>query len=308
VWSPLEAEWEEEATTDLSRPTDFGAPPPFLVAAENAVLIRMEGAEAGRVYSLTESTCRVGRLLDNNIVIDDGDVSRHHARLTSNAGTWVIEDAGSRNGTYVQGRLIKQTVLNPGDLIQLGPRTSLRFDRIDRQQEQLLKQLYDCSTRDGLTGAFNRKHFNDRLVAEIAFAARHAAQVGLVLFDIDHFKRINDSLGHPAGDAVLEQLAGRVARQLRAEDVFARIGGEEFAVLLRGIGVQGAAQLGERLRRKVEATSFEVVARPVDVTISVGCAALTGREASAGVLVKLADARLYVAKRTGRNRVVASGP
>lgn len=305
VWEPSETEWDDEEP-GTSRATEIGAPPPSLLTQDRAVLLRMEGAEAGRVYSLGEGVHELGRLSENAVVIDDADVSRHHARIWSREGHHVIEDRGSRNGTYVQGQLIKCMELTGGELIQLGPRTSLRYERMDRRQEALLKQLYESSTRDGLTGAFNRKYYNDRLAAEVAFARRHGTQLGLILFDIDHFKSINDRYGHPAGDVVLRQLATRIAHQLRSEDLFARIGGEEFAVVLRGIPLQGCVQLAERLRAVMAAQPITLDRRSIVVTMSLGSAALAGDEVSASELTRIADERLYEAKRGGRNRVVPS--
>ncbi|MBN1608067.1 MAG: GGDEF domain-containing protein [Polyangiaceae bacterium] len=303
VWQTHVAEWDDEEP-GTSRSTEIGDPPPSLLTQDQAVLLRMEGAEAGRVYSLGDGCYELGRLAENAVVIDDADVSRHHARIWWRDGRHVIEDRGSRNGTYVQGRLVKAAELSGGELIQLGPRTSLRYERMDRRQEALLKQLYESSTRDGLTGAYNRKFYNDRLAAEVAFARRHGTQLGLILFDIDHFKNVNDRYGHPAGDVVLRQLAVRVTQQLRSEDLFARVGGEEFAVVLRGIPLHGCVHLAERLRAVVEAQPVPLEGRTLQVTISLGCAVLTGDKVSATELTNMTDERLYEAKRGGRNRVV----
>jgi two-component system, cell cycle response regulator len=303
VWQTSTSEWDEEEP-GTARATEIGEPPPSLLTQDQAVLLRMEGAEAGRVYSLGDGCYELGRLAENAVAIDDADVSRHHARIWWRDGRHVIEDRGSRNGTYVQGRLIKCAELSGGDLIQLGPRTSLRYECMDRRQEALLKQLYESSTRDGLTGAFNRKYYNDRLAGEVAFARRHATQIGLILFDIDHFKSVNDRYGHPAGDVVLRQLAARVTQQLRSEDLFARIGGEEFAVVLRGIPLHGCVHLAERLRAVAAAQPIVVDGRALHVTMSLGCAVLAGDTVSATELTSMADERLYEAKRGGRNRVV----
>jgi two-component system cell cycle response regulator len=303
TWQSHASEWEEEEP-GTSRATEIGEPPPSLLTQDQAVLLRMEGAEAGRVYSLGDGSYDLGRLAENAVVVDDADVSRRHARIWWRDGCHVIEDRGSRNGTYVQGRLVKSAELNGGDLIQLGPRTSLRYERMDRRQEALLKQLYESSTRDGLTGAFNRKYYNDRLAGEVAFARRHGTQIGLIVFDVDHFKDVNDRYGHPAGDVVLRQLAAAVAQQLRSEDLFARIGGEEFAVVLRGIPLHGCVHLAERLRAVVEAQPVVIGGRSLRVTMSLGCAVLTGDQVSAAELTSVADERLYDAKRGGRNRVV----
>jgi two-component system cell cycle response regulator len=303
AWRSPASEWDEEEA-GTARTTEIGEPPPSLLNPDQAVLLRMEGAEAGRVYSLGDGCYDLGRLAENAVVIDDADVSRHHARVWWRDGRHVIEDRGSRNGTYVQGRRIKCAELSGGDLIQLGPRTSLRYERMDRRQEALLKQLYESSTRDGLTGAFNRKYYNDRLAAEVAFARRHGTQLGLILLDLDHFKGVNDRYGHPAGDVVLRHVAAGVAQQLRSEDLFARIGGEEFAVVLRGIPLHGCVHLAERLRAVSEALPVVLDGRVLHVTMSLGCAVLMGDRVSATELTSMADERLYEAKRGGRNRVV----
>ncbi len=143
---------------------------------------------------------------------------------------------------------------------------------------------------------------------EVAFARRHSTSVSLVIFDLDHFKKVNDTYGHPAGDAVLVTVAERVQKALRTEDVFARYGGEEFVVILRGIDLEGAHKVGERLRAIVDASPIPADSLSIPVTLSAGCAALTCcPEPSTVALIAIADRRLYAAKRAGRNRVVAEG-
>jgi len=304
---PISEQPFDEITEIISsRATDFGEPPPVPIVRDCALLLRMDGVEAGKSYTLTQQPCRIGRHAGSELRIDDTGISRFHARIVYDGTGHVVEDLDSRNGTYVQGQRVVRRRLLDGDWIQLGPRVAFRFSLVDATQQTLLAQLYDSSTRDSLTGAYNRKYFDERLRAEVAYCLRHRTDASLVLFDIDHFKGINDRWGHPAGDAVLRQVARLAAQRLRAEDVFARIGGEEFAVVLRGIDLAGAARVGERLRATLAAVPVVAAAHPVPVTISVGCAALSGcREASAVALLSASDARLYAAKRTGRNRVVA---
>ena len=115
--------------------------------------------------------------------------------------------------------------------------------------------MYESALRDGLTKAFNKKYFIDRLESEFAFSIRHATPLSLVLFDIDHFKKVNDTHGHLAGDYVLSELSTLLTGALRTEDVFARYGGEEFAVICRGSDSAQAQVVGERLRKAVEATA-----------------------------------------------------
>ena len=162
---------------------------------------------------------------------------------------------------------------------------------------------------DALTGAYNRKHFAERLTSELAYAKRHKTPLSLLMFDLDHFKRINDTLGHLGGDHVLRSVAALVKKTLRAEDVFARYGGEEFAIIARGIDVEKAFLFGERVRAIIEMARLEFNKTPIPVTVSVGAASLVCcTDPSADGLVAKADERLYAAKRGGRNRTVGAAP
>ena len=219
---------------------------------------------------------------------------------------YVVEDTQSANGTFVAGQRVERAVLRDGDLIQFGPQAVFRFSVADESQEQLLRQLYEASVTDALTGANNREHFDSQLRMELSYARRHNTDLVLVLFDVDHFKRVNDTYGHPIGDEVLIEIARAVRRLVRNEDVFARYGGEEFALILRGIDIGGARAAGERIRAQVEKLCIASERGPITVTISVGCASLaTTGEPTTEALIQTADRRLYAAKHGGRNRVVA---
>jgi diguanylate cyclase (GGDEF)-like protein len=182
-----------------------------------------------------------------------------------------------------------------------------RFTVAGENEERVLKQLYEASVRDGLTQAYNRHYFSSQLATEIAFAQRHNTELSLLILDVDFFKRINDTLGHLAGDHVLKSLSALLNEQLRKEDVFARYGGEEFVVLLRGVPISGAAVLAERLRRAAEAKRLSFGDRSFAITVSIGCAALTCcNRHDPESLIQRADGRLYKAKQDGRNRIVAA--
>jgi diguanylate cyclase (GGDEF)-like protein len=267
----------------------------------------MDGTEAGQVHSIAQESIQIGRHPTNDIAVADAGVSRVHSRIFSVEGKYHVEDLGSRNGTFLEGSRVDQSPLRDGQSIRLGPRVTYRFAMLDARQEDLLRQLYESSKRDALTGIYNRNHFEERLKSEMAYAQRHDALVGLVLFDLDFFKRVNDTWGHPGGDAVLQHVTAVVSQKLRAEDLFARVGGEEFAVLVRGSSPRQAARVGERLRVAVSTTPAHFDGEQIPVSISVGCAttACTGSFGEQA-LVELADQRLYRAKQTGRNRVVAT--
>jgi diguanylate cyclase (GGDEF)-like protein len=263
---------------------------------------------AGNVTSTDGPECRIGRHPDNALTLDDDGISRVHARIYQTGGSYFIEDLGSSNGTYVDGRRITQEELGDGATVQLGPRVCFRFSIVDEQQERVLRQLYESSVRDALTGAYNRQYFMDRLRTELAYAIRHNSTASVLLLDVDHFKNINDSYGHPAGDAVLQRLSHLCTRTLRTEDVFARYGGEEFICLLRGVPLAGAARAAERLRESLSHAPLVYASHLIAVTASVGCASLACcPDMTDQALVATADRRLYRAKAIGRNRVVAEG-
>ncbi len=299
----------EARTMEVSvRSTDVSGPPPVPTTVDRAVLLRMDGVQAGQIVGLEQWPFTVGRHPTNQLRVDEDSISRFHARVVQNGDEFVVEDLGSRNGTFVAGKRVTRAKLEHDCWLQFGPRVSFRFSLTDVREERLLRKLYESSTRDALTGAYNRLHFEERLRSEVAYAIRHSAQASLVIIDLDHFKKVNDTYGHPAGDAVLKRSADACMKALRTEDVFARFGGEEFAVVLRNIELKGAARLADRLRASVCATPVEVDGHSIPVTLSAGAASLACcRTASAEELVAAADRRLYLAKQQGRNRIVFEG-
>jgi two-component system, cell cycle response regulator len=299
----------EARTMEVSvRSTDIAGPPPVPTSVDRAVLLRMDGVQAGQIVGLEQWPFTVGRHPTNQLRVDEDSISRFHARIVQSGEDFIVEDLGSRNGVFVAGKRVSRAKLEHDCWLQFGPRVSFRFSLTDVREERLLRKLYESSTRDALTGAYNRLHFEERLRSEVAYAIRHRAQASLVLIDLDHFKRVNDTYGHPAGDAVLKRAADECMRALRTEDVFARFGGEEFAVVLRNIELKGAARLGDRLRAAVSATPIEFEGKAIPVTLSAGAASLACcRNPSGEELVSVADRRLYLAKQQGRNRIVSEG-
>jgi diguanylate cyclase (GGDEF)-like protein len=177
--------------------------------------------------------------------------------------------------------------------------------RLEAQLHAQSSALYETSVHDPLTHLYNRRYLSHRLDEELAFALRHDAGLGVVILDLDFFKRINDEHGHGGGDEVLVALGAVLHNAVRKEDVVARYGGEEFAIVLRGLDLASVAVAAERVRAAVEAHTFLVGGRRVPVTVSAGCASLAccGPTKAVGHLLSVADARLYRAKRSGRNRV-----
>ncbi len=169
----------------------------------------------------------------------------------------------------------------------------------------LIDLLAQRAMVDGLTGLWNKTYFEKRLSAALASSARTGSVVGIVAADIDHFKKVNDTYGHPAGDAVLHGVAQAMLAVIRQEDVLCRVGGEEFSVITGDGTAGGAAQLAERLRKAIEQAKFGYQGKHIPITSSFGVAECSG-SADANI-VEQADAALYQAKRLGRNRVAISG-
>jgi diguanylate cyclase (GGDEF)-like protein len=272
-------------------------------------LIRLTGAQIGEVV-LVENELVIGRDTDSGLSLPhDRGVSREHAKLVVVGDGALLVDLGSTNGTFVDGVRVKEKLLVEGEKIRIGQTTVLKYVRYDEAELKMQRRLVDEALRDGMTRIFNRRYFMDRLDSELGFADRHGTPVSLVLFDLDHFKGLNDRYGHLCGDRVLCDLAQVCARAVRNEDVLARYGGEEFIVLLRGIMHEGALRLGERLRRSIELADLgRALEPPRPVTISVGVATFTANEykpvkTARERLVAAADTALYRAKNAGRNCV-----
>jgi len=298
-------EFDDDELTAVVKAADLR--PPQSRRGVFHLLVHVQGTEMGRVRPLETEQILIGRSGDAAVVVNDDGVSRRHARMNLEGRTYVITDLNSANGTWVQGaRLTEPRRLEDGDRIQLGPTLLLRYTVTDADQRALLEKLYATSVTDALTGARNREYLDTLLSAEISYARRHGSDLAFVLFDLDHFKMVNDTFGHPAGDAVLAAVAEAIRVEVRKEDALCRYGGEEFALVLRDIDRAGARTMGERVRSLIEGLAVEYEGQRLEVTASVGVATVKElKEPLAADMVRLADQRLYRAKRAGRNQVVS---
>jgi diguanylate cyclase (GGDEF)-like protein len=234
-------------------------------------------------------------------------ISRAHARVEHQGSNVVIEDMGSTNGTYVNDRLIqKNQQLRSGDRFQVG---AVHFKFLHERDVENAYHLaiYDLVMRDGLTEIFNKRKYEEEVEREVARASRYSRPLALVLFDIDHFKAVNDNYGHLCGDFVLKQVAERVRTGLRAEQVFARVGGEEFVVLCPETNGESARRLAEKLRDRIAAEPVEYAGFQVAVTCSFGVAELKPDMRDGVALYEAADRALYESKQNGRNMVCLFG-
>jgi diguanylate cyclase (GGDEF)-like protein len=274
--------------------------------AGRACLVVFYGEDLGKRYFLEHNEQIIGRSDSANIQVEQESVSRQHARVTVREGQSRMVDLDSTNGTFVNDHRIEETELQDGDLIRVG-QTIFKYLAGSNIESKYHEEIYRLTTIDGLTRAYNKRHFTESLERELNRALRYERELSLVMFDIDHFKRINDTHGHLAGDYVLRELGGLVTHNLRREDVFARYGGEEFAIILPEIDKVGAVNVAEKLRQIIEHHGFSFANREIAVTVSLGVRALdAGNEDTnlqANEFIADADACLYEAKQSGRNRV-----
>ena len=274
------------------------------VKRDRAYLVVLAGASVGEMYKVEGDKTVIGRGQKAQVRLLDDGISREHAQVVVEGNRIFLEDLGSTNGTFCNGLKVDRRELADGDKILVGSTTILKFTYHDNLDEIFQKQMYESALRDGLTKAFNKKYFTDRLESELTFALRHQSPLVLVMFDIDHFKKVNDTHGHQAGDLVLSELSTLLTSALRAEDVFARYGGEEFAVICRGTDLTQAQVVGERIRKAVETHRFTFEGTHIPVTISIGIAGMPDPAVKdATDLVARADKALYQSKHGGRNRV-----
>ncbi|MES1176181.1 MAG: GGDEF domain-containing protein [Myxococcales bacterium] len=213
---------------------------------------------------------------------------------------WIVLDLESTNGTFLDDERIERAELQGGELLRVG-KVALKYIE-DSLELDYIRHVLDVANTDALTGLFNRGHFDVLLASELTRAAASSQPGALILFDVDHFKRINDDFGHRAGDIVLSHLAALAKSQLGPGALLFRTGGEEFAVLVPGESPLLAHQTAELLRQAVENAVFNVGGTAIRVTVSLGVAPFQLAEDSVR-LYQRADERLYAAKRAGRNRV-----
>ncbi len=275
---------------------------------DRAYLIVLAGADVGKMFKLDQGETVIGRSHRADIRLEDDSISRLHVKVTLQGTSVLIEDLGSSNGTLVNEARISDRALGDGDKIRLGETAILKFTFHDRLDESFQKKMYNAALRDPLTKTYNKKYFIDTLSSELSYAKRHATPLSLIIFDLDLFKNVNDTYGHVAGDHVLIDLATLVQGMLRTEDVFARYGGEEFTIILRGIPLDAAGVLAERVCKAVEEHVFMFGQNRLPVTISAGVAAVCPEIAHAVDLVEAADTALYAAKKAGRNQVLLKHP
>ncbi len=281
-------------------------------------LVFMRGEQLAAPIPLERDEVTLGRALEADVRVNDARASRLHARIRAehdpetNATRYRLTDLGSTNGTLLNGQPVSDAFLQHGDKLNIGEHL-IRFDLLDDFDREFQRQLYRLIAHDELTGLLTSKSFFSELRREAARAESEGRPFCVLMMDLDHFKRVNDTCGHLVGSQTLEEIGGLITRALRAGDVAARFGGEEFAAFLLDADCTQAVVAAERVRSAIEDHAFSATRhgaageekRTLRITISIGVAAYPDDARDPIELIELADTALYHAKQSGRNRVSA---
>lgn len=296
---------ESDTTRIINPATDTLKLDIELAKASSALLIIIRGTPQGKKYELKNKEFIVGRDKSADIQVNDPNVSRRHSKLKRMGNSYTIEDCGSRNGTYVNDEQVgpEARKLSKEDMIKIGG-TVMKFLPAGELETLFHANLTNAAFMDKLTGLYNRNYISEVLEAEFKRAKALHSNFSIVLFDIDNFKKINDTYGHPGGDHVLTELGKTVKDSgLRERDLAGRYGGEEFLIILNNSSLEQAHEVAERIRANIEARELQYSGAKIPVTVSLGVAALKKDHHSSADLYKDADEALYKSKKEGKNRV-----
>jgi diguanylate cyclase (GGDEF)-like protein len=280
-------------------------------------LVFLRGELLAVPIPLERSEVTMGRALEADVRVNDTRASRLHARITTEHDEttgetrYRLTDLGSTNGTLLNGEMIEDALLQDGDKFVIGDQL-IRFEMLDEIDREFQQQIHRLLVHDELTGLLTSKSFFSELRREAARAEAESMPFCVLMMDVDHFKEVNDTYGHLVGSETLEEIGAVIKRSLRAGDVGARFGGEEFAAFLLDADYAQGLVAAERVRSGIEKHEFPTVRRgstenpPTQrITISIGVASFPEDARDPIQLVEMADSALYGAKRGGRNRVAA---
>jgi two-component system cell cycle response regulator len=294
------------------------APPESETGERHPALVFLRGELLAAPIPLEREEVTLGRALEADVRVNDARASRMHARIrverdpSTGAPRYRVTDLGSTNGTLLNGQPVSDAYLQDGDKLTIGEHL-LRFDLLDDIDREYQRQIHRLLAHDELTGLLTSKSFFSELRREAARSEREARPFCVLMMDIDHFKAVNDTHGHLVGSQTLEAVGSLITHALRAGDVAARFGGEEFAAFMLNADCAQGLVAAERVRSTIEEHAFAAARRgsPQDtgetlrITISIGVASSPDDARDPIELVELADTALYRAKNMGRNRVVA---
>ena len=278
-----------------------------LAASDKPAALLVVGGELnGTIFDLDKPETTCGRNPENTIQLEFQGISRNHLKviLEDQQEKAFVEDMGSKNGTFLNNKKIEgRQLLSKGDIIKVGSMALKYIPAGDPERIAYDKLNLEANT-DLHTGCYNKAYFNKKCELEVKKSKVTGSPLSLILFDLDHFKKLNDNFGHDAGDFVLKEMA-RVVRNngVREQDVFSRYGGEEFVILLPNTNLKQSFEIAERLRKIIEAHQFIYDSKKLPVTASIGVADYRRGVTNGTDLFKRADNAVYKSKENGRNQV-----
>ncbi len=271
-------------------------------------LLVISGINVGMIYKLKKNRIIIGRGDECDITLRESSISRVHAAIDIDlSGEATITDMKSTNGTFVNGVPVSFSSITNGVRIQLGSSTVLKFVLQDSFEAEFQANMYESVIKDTLTQAYNKRYFLDRITSEFSHSLRHYQQLALIMIDVDHFKQVNDTYGHLAGDEVLKELVKRITGHLRLGDVLCRYGGEEFVIIVRECNPESLLPLAERILDLFREKPMNFKDETISITISAGVSSIIDKNVrTVEDLLAEADKNLYLAKSAGRNCVRSS--
>lgn len=277
-------------------------------------LVQYSGDQLGKIYHIEKESITIGRSKTEDIVIVEASVSRQHARVnTRGDDTIEVEDLGSSNGTLVNHeKLIGKIILKDSDFLQIG-NVLFKYCASSNIDALIQDKIYRMATIDEGTKIYNKKYLLQNLESEIRYSRSSRLPLSIIYYDLDFFKKVNDSYGHNAGDVILYESSQLVKSVVRKDDILGRFGGEEFVIILPATDIKAAYDLAERIRIAIESHSFalDIVqgeARKKVMhkqTISMGVSQLKEPMQTPEDFLEDADQKLYLSKQTGRNKITA---
>ncbi len=274
-------------------------------ASEKPACFLVVGGELnGTIFDLLDGETLVGRSPECTIPLEFQGISRKHFKVYVKDNDCQVEDLGSSNGTFLNNTKVEGKVtVQKGDMVKLGS-IALKYLPKGDTERLTYDKLHEEANTDGLTKCYNKSYFNNKLDLEVKKSKVTGNPLSLIIFDLDHFKKLNDNYGHDAGDYVLKELAQLLRDNgIRKGDTFARYGGEEFVVLLPKTNLKQAFEIAERLRKLVESHKFTYESKRLPVTASIGVADYRQGVEIGTDLFKRADSAVYKSKDGGRNQV-----
>jgi len=277
-------------------------------------LLVLSGAQFGEMFALDRGIEQVlGRDSGCHIRLRDAGVSRRHASVFPSSDGARLRDLGSQNGTYVDGIRVTDCRLQDGQRVHLGMHSTLKYCLCDEVEIEYQRRLAEGALQDPLTGLYNRRHFGHRLSAELAAVQRHGRPLTVLFLDVDHFGRVNDAHGQVAGDEALKMISHVMQGAVRREDVLARLGSEDFAVIARETASAGGRALADRIRKAVERSRLSFRGQELALTVSVGVAVVSSIATyeparTDRAVLEAAEEALRQAKASGGNSVGAASP